>query len=145
MRVPTASAVTSLRAFIRRHNAWLAVMLACTLAMKVLIPVGFMPVIARGTVSLAICPGMIADEPMAHAMPGMDHGDAGGKGDRHGNGQTPCAFAGLGIAALGSVPPAILVAAILFAFVLAARAAAWLPLVRTARLRPPLRAPPLPA
>lgn len=121
-----------------RRN-WLVLLIACTLAVRLIVPTGFMPAIEGGRIALRLCPGM-APAP-AMAMPGMHHGtDNGGE---HGKPEMPCAFAGLGLATLGSVDLTLLVAAVLFAFLLASRAVPQLLPAPPERLRPPLRAPPL--
>ncbi|WP_419808612.1 hypothetical protein [Sphingomonas sp.] len=134
--------VTSLRLLIAARSHWFAVLMACTLAARLLVPVGFMPVTDHGRVTLQICPGTMPTV-AAHAMAGMHHDQpAGGE---HGKAEMPCAYSGLGLTALGSVAPVLLAAAVLFAFLLAARAVALVLPAPPGRLRPPLRAPPLTA
>lgn len=138
-------------------RAWLLLLLACTLFARLAVPSGFMPVLEGGRVTLQHCPGVGMAETHATAMPGMampgmvmadmvmadmDHG-APDHPDTPGKVEPPCAFAGLGMPALAGTDPALLIAAILFAFVLAVRAIAQLPPPAPGRLRPPLRAPPL--
>ena len=98
-----------------------------------------MPAVDQGRVTLAICSGY------APARPAMHHGGHGMGHDDQTQTQSPCAFADLALPVLGSVDPLLLLAALAFVALLALRR----PLVAApripARLRPPLRAPPVPA
>lgn len=124
------------------RRAWLVLLLACTLATRLIVPAGFMPAIANGTVGLTICSGIMPAAAPAHAMPGMHHAAGHERDGADGKASMPCAFAGLGMAAIGAVPPAMLAAALGYAFLLVLRAIVRLPLPPSPRLRPPLRAPP---
>jgi hypothetical protein len=122
-----------------RRGSFVA-LLACVLAARLLVPAGFMPVVAQGVVTLQPCPGVLPAGPMPgrQDMAGMAH---------HGEEprvEMPCSFAGMGAAALGSAPPLLLAAAIAFVFLGVRRLAAQV-LRAPPRLRPPLRAPPLSA
>ncbi len=128
-----------LRLLVTAQRGWFVALLACALAVRLLVPTGFMPVVAEGVVTFQPCPGVMPADPMpamnGHAMKDMAH---------HGEEprvEMPCSFAGMGAAALGSAPPLLLAAAIAFVFLgvlrLSARRVAEPP-----RLRPPLRAPP---
>jgi hypothetical protein len=107
----------------RTLSAWLIV---CALAMKILVPAGFMPVVSGGTVTIQICGGtMPAEIPathMAKAMPGMTH-HQNDKTDHQGR-EMPCAFSGLSAPLLAAVDTLLLAVAIAFI------------------IRPPLRGPP---
>lgn len=129
-----------LRALIVERRHWWALLVACSLAVRLIVPAGFMPVMDGGRVTLQICSGMISTGTMA-AMPGMRHG----KSDLPAQSkvETPCAFAGIGLAALGAADPVLLLAAVLFAFLLASRVVPQVLPAPPGRLRPPLRAPPL--
>lgn len=103
-------------------------MLLVALAMRLIVPAGYMPVAASGGWTMTICTG---------------HGavTVPGKADTT-KAEPPCGFASLAVVGTGGEPPT-----------LPALAAAWvaspLPVAVTiaaatpARLRPPLRAPPL--
>lgn len=127
---------------LRRHlrsRPWLAALaLAAALALRLLVPAGFMPTVADGRVTLTLCSGVQPAAPMA-AMPGMAHHD-----DGSGTAEAPCAYADLALPALGSADPALLAAALAFVVALAMRRAIPLAPRASARLRPPLRGPPLP-
>ena len=128
-----------LRLLLRSHRVAFLLLLACTLAVRMLVPTGFMPVVADGTITVAVCPGAQPVATGTHSMVGMHHDDSG----KHGKADMPCVYAGLGQAAVGSVPPALVAAALAFAFLLASQAATRQRWAMPARLRPPLRAPPL--
>ncbi|MBD8617586.1 hypothetical protein IFT67_01470 [Sphingomonas sp. CFBP 13728] len=126
-------------------SAWLIV---CALAMKILVPAGFMPVVSGGTVTIQICGGtapttmvtMIAKATMmAKTMPGMMHHQD--KGD-HQSREMPCAFSGLSAPSLAAVDPLLLAIAIAFIVAMGFRRTSTTPVAAPAYLRPPLRGPP---
>ena len=125
---------------LRRHlrsRPWLAaLLLAAALALRVLVPAGFMPTVAEGRVTLTLCSG-VTPAPMA-GMHGMTHHESGDAA------QSPCAYADLALPALGAADPALLAAALALVMSLAVRRAVPLAPRAFARLRPPLRGPPLP-
>lgn len=129
-----------LRALIVERRRWWSLLVACSLAVRLIVPAGFMPALDGGRITLQICSGMASTETMA-TMPTMHHG----KSDLPAKSriETPCAFAGMGVAALGTVDPVLLLAAVLFAFLIASRAVSQVLPAPPGRLRPPLRAPPL--
>ena len=137
---PYATRVATLRTLIDRHLPAMWMLVLLTMAMKLVVPVGFMPDLSAGNVRLIVCTGMDSPAPMAamRGMPGHHH-DHGGpqKPD------APCPFAGLAAPALGGADPVQLAGAI--AAILLAGVAAATPLrVRAlAYLRPPLRGPPI--
>jgi hypothetical protein len=111
---------------------------ALALALKFLLPGGFMTVAQGKTMTIMLCassgPASITIQmPMeSDHKPGSDKA-----ADTH------CAFSSLGSPALAAADPVLLEAALLFAFVLALLAPT-LPLVRRhPYLRPPLRGPPV--
>lgn len=128
----------------RTLSAWLIV---CALAMKILVPAGFMPVVSGGTVTIQICGGtapamatmMAKATVMAEAMPGMMHHQD--KGDHQGR-EMPCAFSGLSAPTLAAVDPLLLAIAIAFIVAIGFRRTSTTPVAARAYLRPPLRGPP---
>lgn len=127
------------RLIILRHPALLAALLFCTLLAKALVPAGYMPTIAGGTIVIELCSGTIPAKPVV-SMPGMHHGQPD-----HGTpvkAEQPCAYAGLASPALASVDPGLLATALAFAFLLVLLQSVLAPPAPPARLRPPLRAPP---
>lgn len=129
----------ALRSLLKRHRGWFALLLTCTLVVRVCVPAGFMPMMHNGAFSLMWCPGMAAAAPMA-GMADMHGGKSDGK--HHGAPQSQCPFAAAGLGALRSPDFAVLLAAIAFAYLLVSRRVAPLLLLPAGRLRPPLRAPP---
>ena len=128
-----------LRRHSRQHRAAVALLLVLALALRFIVPAGYMPVFSNGSMSFAMCDGM---GPMAMAaLPGMAHH----KGDHPGQdkAEQPCGGAGLTAPALGGADPVLLVAAIIA--IIAAGLAPRIPRPIRAidRLRPPLRAPPI--
>ena len=129
------------RLLAHRHLAVLICLAA--LAMKLLIPGGYMVSAEQGQLSIMVCPGVMpAPEPAPMAM--AMHGDAGHheQQKQHGQVEQPCAFAGLSHQALGAADPVLLAAAISYIMATAAAPAPHLRLSRIAHLRPPLRGPP---
>lgn len=133
--------VTRLRHHLRHRPALAALLIAAALALRVLVPAGFMPVLDQGRIIVSICSGS-GPMTMAIAMPGMaGHDDAApdalaGKA---------CAFADLALPALGGADPVLLAAAIAFVLALGLARVAPPPATAPLRLRPPLRGPPRPA
>jgi hypothetical protein len=129
-----------MRHLFRRHAslAWLMVTLA--LAMKLLVPAGFMPVLGANGVSIVICSGS-GPMSMTMAMPGMA-GAHGGDHDAPAKHDAPCAFSGLAAPSLGGADAIQLsialteIVALGILFTPIARRPIW------AFLRPPLRGPP---
>jgi hypothetical protein len=129
------------RSLLTRYPAFAAAMLLCALLVRVLVPAGFMPEASAGIVTLQLCSGTMPAAPVP--MVDMHHG--GAKHEAPAKAEQPCAFAGIVAPALGSADPVLLAAALAFVFLLTVRGGAPVLPARPARLRPPLRAPPLPA
>ncbi|WP_287980511.1 MULTISPECIES: hypothetical protein [Sphingomonas] len=135
----------ALRRLILRRRTVAGIMLAAALAMRLLVPAGFMPDSAAGNLRLILCPAaspidaLTAAGPAKHVMTRQDHREHGHQSAPQ---DAPCAFGGLALASLLPVDPVLLAAAILFAMVLAAfgRIAPTPPIALF--LRPPLRGPP---
>lgn len=132
--------MSGLRLSLRRHRWLAALVVAAALALRIVVPAGFMPALDHGRVIVAICngegPGTIA---LAITTAGGDHGHDDGDGDRA---HSPCAFADLALPVIGGTDPLQLAAALLFILATALVRALSLPPRAPARLRPPLRAPP---
>lgn len=126
----------ALRALVTRFPAAAVALLVAALAMKALVPAGYMP--AAGTLlSIRVCSidpagrtvrnvPVPAREPTAPAKPA-----------------DPCAFASLSLAAAAGAPPPLLAAALVFLFLAALRPASPALPASPLRLRPPLRGPPV--
>lgn len=138
--------MTALRHFVRACPGLAALVLAAALLLRLAVPAGYMPAISDGRVTLALCPDA-APVPTTHAaMPGMAHHDApNDEGHHPGDAPRGCAFADLSLPTLAGADPIQLAAAILYVMVAALFLRALPPRVVAPRLRPPTRAPPLPA
>lgn len=133
----TTSPVTALRRLLHAHARVAALVVALALAVRIVVPAGFMPMMHDGALTITLCngtgPAMIAIE-----IPGLKH---------HGEGQQTqqrCAFADLALPAQGGADPIQLAAALLFILLAAFFAVPAFDLARAAHVRPPLRGPPLP-
>ena len=135
---------------------WLCV---AALAMKLLVPSGYMISGEGSHVAIILCSGVapqmaappMMGAPMAaspdmsmgnhvmadHVMP--EHDPATG----HGKPELPCAFSGLSAQALKGVDAILLVAAIAFVMAIGIRPVRPLVRARAPYLRPPLRGPPI--
>jgi len=113
-------------------------LLAAALCLKVVLPAGYMPSAAGGDIVVALCSSTAsAGETVTIRIPHKEGRENPSDSAKH-----SCAFAPLAAVALGSVPPAILLAALLFVFVAAIR---WQPLALRAagaRILPPSQGPP---
>ena len=132
------------------HRAIVAALIVCALAVRLLVPAGYMPAVVGGSLRLELCSGTAPAAPAPVAMAGMHHAPVAGtehgppKPDAPASAGQPCAFAGLAAAALGSADPLLLASALAFVVLLAVRGRALRLPAPPPRLRPPLRAPPLP-
>lgn len=132
-----------LRALIREHGRLTLALLALALAVKAVVPAGFM-LSAGGDrfLTLTICSDANGTpKQMQIALPGKqdtggDHSDAAAKA-------THCAFSGLGHSALGGADPVLLAAALAFILLIGIAPLPALPRRDHPFLRPQLRGPPL--
>lgn len=110
-------------------------LLAAALCLKIVLPAGYMPAASGSDLVVALCSSAgAAGATVTVSIPRKDAQDD--------SMQDSCAFAPLAAVALGSIPPAIAMAALLFAFV-AAILRLPLELRRVeARSRPPSQGPP---
>ena len=128
----------ALRCFILSHRRIATAVIALALAMKLLVPAGYMPVVTDGRIAITICQGV---EPTPMPMPGMKHGT--GESEQHdGPYEAPCAFTALLGSPLAGTDPLLLTAAILYVMASALRIAARPNVAAPLHLRPPLRGPP---
>lgn len=127
------------------HRRWSVLLCALALALRVMIPGGYMVSAGAHGLAVVVCPGSV---PVGAAMTGMDHAmpaaGHGGGAKEHGQPEVPCAFSGLTAQALGAIDPVLLVQALAFAAVLALFAAPATAPRPILHLRPPLRGPPFP-
>jgi len=130
-----------LRTFASQYRALAALLLAFALAMKALVPAGYMASPGAQLLSVSICADASGGaETRQIAIPMK--GDPAPSGGEHGKAAGPCAFSALAMASLGGADAPLL--ALALAFVLAAGLIAAAPPPASARLhlRPPLRGPP---
>lgn len=131
-----------IRQYFRARRSVAFLLIAFALAMKLLVPAGYMLAPSSKFLTVLVCSGTNMDPvtikvPMAPTAP--DTGDS----DKAGN--DVCSFSGLGLASLAAADPVLLAAAILF--ILAMGILPVRPALQAipAYLRPPLRGPPLTA
>lgn len=136
-----------LRAFILRHRALAAWLVALALVMKAVVPQGMMIGNEAHTLTIRICDGF-ADHRAPDLRAIVVKADPAGAGDKSGKAapdHQACPFSALTQAGLAGADPIQLALALAF-IVIGALRAPPIPARRVpARLRPPLRAPPLPA
>lgn len=134
--------MTKLRALTRDHARLTLVLVVLALALKALVPAGFM-LSAGGErfLTVTICSDATGVPRQMHVAiphrpnPLEDQAEAADKG-------RPCAFSGLGHDALGGADPLLLAAALAFILLVGFAPRPALPARDIAFLRPPLRGPP---
>lgn len=134
--------MTRLRALPHRYAQLTLMLLAIALAVKALVPAGYMISPAGDRfLTVTICADA-SDTPkqMRLAIPGKnetgdDHSETAAKSE-------PCAFSGLGHTALGGADPILLAAALAFILFVGFAPLREPPARDLAFLRPPLRGPP---
>ena len=106
------------------------------LCLRLMVPVGWMPVASANGVVFTLCSGDGGQQVLIdkHGTPVMPDG---------GPGQGHCAFSGTGTPALPDVPPAVALQIFLFFIAMGFAATPRLWIAASKRLRPPLRGPPL--
>lgn len=151
--------MTSLRRLLLDHRTlalWLAL---AALAVRLLVPAGFMAGQADGRVMLQICSGygpVTTMSPSDHeAMPMAaghgghaaamtgPHGAGHDDGSGHAGTEMPCAYSALAHGAVAAADVVLLAVAIAFVMALGFAARPARPLHSRIYLRPPLRGPPL--
>jgi len=130
--------MTSLRHYLRdrRHFALAIIMIA--LLMRLLVPVGFMPEVSAGKITIALCTGH-GPTVIEMNVPGAGHHDQGNNAKP----DMPCPFGSTSSVGLTGADPILLAIAIAFIMALSLRPAAITRLADAPHLRPPLRGPPL--
>lgn len=115
------------------------------MALRLVIPTGYMVSNDHGRVAITLCSGVVAQQPsMTMDMPGMDHAmPEHGRSKEHGKTEMPCAFSSLSAQALGGADPILLIAALALVAAMALHAVPRPRIPATPYLRPPLRGPPL--
>lgn len=136
--------VNPLRALIRDYRILVILLMACALAVKALVPQGYMIGGGQKLLSVQLCLDGITHKSVTIALPAKGTGDDKGKG-APAPATEHCAFTALSMDALGGADAPLL--AIALAFILAAGLAPLYSVLRDSKayLRPPLRGPPLTA
>lgn len=134
--------MTSLRALTHRYARLALVIVVLALAAKALVPAGYMISSTNERfLTVTICADASGTpKQMRIAIPdkdetGSDHSDTADKSQ-------PCAFSGLGHAALGGADPILLAAALAFILLVGLAPLRTPPARDIPFLRPPLRGPP---
>ena len=131
--------MTRIRAFLHRHSHLAFGILLMALAIRALVPQGYMVASGPLILNVSVCADSLGHTTTQIAIPVKDDGsshDTSGAGDGH------CAFTSLSMGSLAAADPVLLLAALAFILALGATAIALPVSSSPARLRPPLRAPP---
>lgn len=128
-----------LRRLILDNRAFTSALMALVLAMKLLVPGGFMPTFSNGQIVITLCSGTETMKTVM-TMPGMEHGKP--SDSQHGKVEQPCAFSGLSAPSMGAIDPVLLALAVVFIMSVALRPVVRGTAVARQFLRPPLRGPP---
>lgn len=127
-------AVSTFRSWIRGHLGIAAMIVVVALALRILVPAGFMPVAGNGTITVGLCNSAVSQ--IVIEIPGLKHQPDGEKASGG------CAFSDLSLPSLGGVD-AIQLATLIAYLVAAGIACVVVQSYRAIdRLRPPLRGPP---
>ncbi|WP_068090107.1 hypothetical protein [Novosphingobium rosa] len=133
--------MTALRAFFLHHRRMAALLIALTLAMKALVPAGFMLGSDTRVLTVQICADALGQQITQKIVLPLNR-SGNHAGEDKAKSDSPCHFTALGHAMLGGADPVLLAAALVFVLALGF-APVLAPAPRlTAFLRPPLRGPP---
>ncbi len=128
----------SIRAFLSRHLAVAATILALALAMKAFVPAGYMVGSNSKSITIEICGGQ-GDRVLSKlTIPGK----AGDAGSDHAKAAKDCPFTALSMHSLSATDDGLLLIALAFILALGFVAVPQLCLPRIGFLTPPLRGPP---
>ncbi len=134
----------AIRRLVLAHTLLAALICVAVLALRILIPTGYMISVNHGRIAVTLCSGVAQQQPsMAMDMAGMDHTmPEHEKSKEHGKAEIPCAFSSLSAQALSAVDPSLLVAALAFVAALALYGLSPTIIRSASYLRPHLRGPP---
>ena len=121
------------------RRGWLALTCALALAVRLLVPAGYMPAQVGGLTAITICDGT-GDQMVMRGMSGM--GGMNGKHGDHGRSSAGCPFGVAAMASLGGVDAIVLSARIVRPFIVGHILGQPSARLATARLRPPAQGPP---
>ena len=111
------------------------------LALKLLVPTGYMVGQGQGHITISICSGMIS-APVEMSVP-LKQGGGSPDAEHHGDHAVPCPYGSLAFPALPAADPIQLEHLLIFIFATALAAGVLPAHALPAYLRPPLRGPPL--
>lgn len=131
----------ALRAFFHAHRRLAVLLFAAALAMKALVPAGFMLGQQSRVLTIEICADTLGAKITRQIV--VPHQSKPGEGQSaQAKGAGTCAFSSLAMASLAGADAALLALALAFIIALGFTPAAQPQLRRVAHLRPPLRGPP---
>ena len=130
-----------IRTLFGRHRALAMLVMVCALAMKALVPAGYMTAPGAKLLSVQICADSSGSDQLKQIAIPMKGAPAAPQGDR-GKAAVNCSYASLAMAALGGADAPLLALALAFILVVALLTAMPPPALRL-HLRPPQRGPPL--
>jgi hypothetical protein len=131
----------ALRAFLRDHRQFVIVLTAMALAMKLLIPAGYMVGASAQVLTVRICTDA-SDAGYVKQITIPVSSKTGGNSDEHGKSDGACPYSVMSMASLGGADATLLVLALAFILTRAFAPTYFSPLVRSRHDRPPLRGPP---
>lgn len=129
-----------LRSFLRTHRGLAWMLVAVAIAMKALVPTGYMVGAQARTIAIEICDGQ--DH---HVLSQITVGQSGKGGEgqgEHGKADSTCPYAALGHASLAAADTVQLALALAFILALAFAPMVSASPARLLHIRPPLRGPP---
>jgi len=129
--------MTALRAFFLHHRRMAALLIALALAMKALVPAGFMLGGDTHVLTVQICADALGQQITQKIVLPSSH-----SGEEKARSDSPCHFTALGHAMLGGADPVLLALALVFILALGFAPVLAPAPRRIAFLRPPLRGPP---
>jgi len=136
-----AAAMARLRTFLIHHRALAIWLVVLALAMKALVPAGYMIGSDTRTLTIEICDGQ------GHHQLGQivvqQPAKAGHSQNDHGKGDSTCPYGALGHAGLAGADPVLLAFALAFILALGFAPIKTRHVRRAHYLRPPLRGPPV--
>lgn len=130
-----------IRSMLGEYRGLAALLLACALAMKALVPAGYMAMPGAKLLTISICADASGGAALRQIALPMK-GEPAPAGEAHGKAGITCAFAALAMASLGGADAPLLALALAFVLAAGLAGATAPPATAPVRLRPPLRGPP---
>lgn len=130
-----------LRAFLRRHRALAALVVAAALCMKALLPAGYMIGHESMTLTVELCTDASGAK-VTKQITVAKHGGPGEKAGSQAQASEACPYAGLAMPALAGADTALLALALAFILALGFAPLRPAPQRRFHHVLPPLRGPP---